>query len=186
MAADDVKLVPLSDASSAVRARLRELRNEPGVRGNMYSDHIITETEHAAWLDAVLRDPKQRLFVVISRSEAAGAASFYNIDTRNSRCAWAFYLGEAFQGKGLGPVIEYAMIEKAFGEMAMQKLNCEVIVTNQPVIKLHKRFGFVEEGIRRMDVLKEGRRVDVCLLGLLRDDWLAKRPAMQRVLERLG
>lgn len=182
----DIALVALSEASPAFRARLRELRNEPGVRNNMYTDHVISEAEHSAWLATVMTDKRQRVFVVTYRSQAAGAAYLYNIDARNLRCGWGFYVGEAFQGKGLGPVIEYSMIEKVFGEMGMRKLNCEVLATNQAVIKLHKKFGFVEEGIRRQDVVKDGRRIDVCLLGLLSEEWQTKQPAMKRVVDRLA
>jgi RimJ/RimL family protein N-acetyltransferase len=75
--------------------------------------------------------------------------------------------------------------EKAFEEMGITKLNCEVLETNPSVIKLHKKFGFVEEGIRRKNIIKNNARVDVHLLGLLKDEWSKVKPRMQKVVERI-
>ena len=40
-----------------------------------------------------------------------------------------------------------------------------------PVVKRHKSFGFVEEGFRRENIIKNGRRICVFFLGLTRSDW---------------
>jgi RimJ/RimL family protein N-acetyltransferase len=74
----------------------------------------------------------------------------------------------------------------AFNEVGLEKLNCEVLDTNPAVVRLHKKFGFCEEGVRRANVIKAGRRVDVRLLGLLREEWSATKPTMQRVVARIG
>jgi len=52
------------------------------------------------------------------------------------------------------------------------------------VVKMHQKFGFAIEGVRRKNILKEGARVDVVLLGITRDEWLAQRPKMLAVIER--
>ena len=181
-----LSLLSLLEAPLTTQWRLRELRNEPGVRRHMYTDHVIGEEEHSAWLQSLAGDRRQEFFAVIYQGNVAGGASLSKIDRRNLRCDWAFYVGDAFQGKGLGPIIEFSMIEKAFNDFSMKKLNCEVLITNQSVIKLHKKFGFVEEGIRRQEVLKDGERIDVSLLGLLSEEWLTRKPAMAKVCERLG
>ena len=42
---------------------------------------------------------------------------------------------------------------------------------NQAVIVLLKKFGFVEEVRRRQAVERDGRRWDMLVFGLLRDEW---------------
>jgi RimJ/RimL family protein N-acetyltransferase len=61
-----------------------------------------------------------------------------------------------------------------------------VLITNEPVWKLHQKFGFQQEALFRAHVIKAGQPVDVMGLGLLAGDWPAVRPAMALRLQRLG
>lgn len=54
-------------------------------------------------------------------------------------------------------------------------MNCEVIETNQAVVKMHKKFGFVEEGFRRENIEKDGQRMGVYFLGITKADWFQNR-----------
>jgi hypothetical protein len=67
--------------------------------------------------------------------------------------------------------------------LGLEKLNGEVIVGNEAVMKLHKKFLFQEEGVRRSNVVKDGVRVGVQLIGLTKEEWLAGR---DKVLEQVG
>ena len=51
-------------------------------------------------------------------------------------------------------------------------MNCEVIETNGAVVKLHKKFGFMEEGFRRENIIKNIQRIGVFFLGLTKSDWI--------------
>ena len=90
------------------------------------------------------------------------------------------------QGKGLGSVVEFWMLDYAFDVAGLEKLNCEVLAMNSAVVKMHQKFGFEVEGVRRQNVVKDGVRVDVVLLGINREEWLSKRPALAPVIERLS
>jgi hypothetical protein len=50
---------------------------------------------------------------------------------------------------------------------------------------MHQKFGFEIEGVRRQNVVKDGVRVDVVLLGITKEEWLNRRPALQSVIARL-
>ena len=63
------------------------------------------------------------------------------------------------------------MIKFVFNELGLEKLNCEVIESNKAVIKLHKKFGFIEEGLRRKNIVKDKKRTGVVFLGLAKSDW---------------
>lgn len=51
------------------------------------------------------------------------------------------------------------------------KLNCEVIETNEAVVRLHVKFGFVEEGFRCENIVKNEQLIGVFFLGITRSDW---------------
>lgn len=54
------------------------------------------------------------------------------------------------------------------------------------MIKMHQKFGFLIEGVRRRNVIKDGQRIDVTLLGITRDEWASKRPSLEPLIARLG
>ena len=62
--------------------------------------------------------------------------------------------------------------------MGLEKLNCEVIETNKAVVSLHKKFGFIEEGFRRENIIKNGMRIGVSLLGLTKSKWMESRASV--------
>jgi len=179
-----VDLRPLEPADSE---RLYAWRNSPAVSAFMYTDHPIAPEEHARWFSGIAGDAKRDYRMIVVDGVAAGLANFADIDRVQGRAAWAYYLADpSARGKGVGGYVEYLMIERAFGELGLRKLWCEVLITNEPVWKLHQKFGFRQEALFRAHVVKAGRPVDVMGLGLLAEDWPAVRPAMVERLKRLG
>ena len=45
---------------------LRLLRNHPAIRGAMYTDHIISQEEHARWVAGLSGDDRRLVFVALS------------------------------------------------------------------------------------------------------------------------
>ena len=167
--------------------RLYAWRNSPEVAAYMYTEHQISPEEHARWFYGLAGDARRDYRIIEVDGVAAGPANFYDIDRVQGRAAWAYYLADpSVRGKGVGGYIEFVMIERAFGELGLRKLWCEVLITNEPVWKLHQKFGFMQEALLRAHVIKAGQPVDVMGLGLLAEDWAQARPAMVERLARLG
>jgi UDP-4-amino-4,6-dideoxy-N-acetyl-beta-L-altrosamine N-acetyltransferase len=181
-----MQFLPLLEASPSIKAQVRVLRNQPAVRSFMYSDHEISESEHAAWLQALVDNPRQSVFVVIMAERACGVVALNAINAAHRSADWAFYLDSALQGKGVGSQVEFWLLDHAFSAAQLEKLNCEVLASNKAVIRLHQKFGFSVEGVRRQNVIKNGERIDVVLLGITRSEWAAHRPAIAAVIDRLN
>lgn len=176
----------LERCTDAQRAALREVRNEPGVREMMYTTHEIGAAEHVRWLERVAADDTVQVFAVLRDGAVVGAASISGIDRRNGTADWAFYLSQGARG-GIGRIIETCVLDHVFGPLGLAKLNCEVLAVNAAVIALHGDFGFVHEGTRRAQKLREGARVDVVLLGITAGEWQAARgPVMDAHAALLG
>ena len=181
-----MQFLPLTDASPALQAHVRTLRNQEDVRKFMYTSHEISEQEHANWLASLQGNSRQQVFVVIKDEQAVGVVSLNAINVLHKSADWAFYLDVGLQGKGLGSVIEFWMLDYAFDVAGLEKLNCEVLAMNAAVVKMHQKFGFEIEGVRRQNILREGARIDVVLLGITKDEWRNKRPALAPVIQRLN
>jgi UDP-4-amino-4,6-dideoxy-N-acetyl-beta-L-altrosamine N-acetyltransferase len=179
-----VDLRPLQPAD---KDRLYAWRNSPEVAAFMYTDHQISPYEHARWFEGLAGDPRRDYRIIEVDGVASGPANFYDIDRVQGRASWAYYLADpSVRGKGVGGYVEFLMIERAFNEMGLRKLWCEVLIGNEAVWKLHQKFGFQQEALFRAHVVKAGQPVDVMGLGLLAEDWTIVRPAMVERLVRLG
>jgi len=150
---------------------VRDIRNEENVRKWMYTDHEVTQQEHLNWIASLAKKSNQAVFVVLDEQETPmGVVSVNDLDKNHKKSDWAYYLTQAARG-GLGSALEFHFINFLFDEFGIEKLNCEVIEGNDAVVKLHKKFLFLEEGFRRSNIIKNGERIGVHFLGLTKEDW---------------
>jgi UDP-4-amino-4,6-dideoxy-N-acetyl-beta-L-altrosamine N-acetyltransferase len=172
-----IRLSPLVDLDMERQMTIRDIRNEPGVRKWMYTDHIISASEHLTWINRLKSDDQQIvLAVLINGTDPVGVVSINAIDRLHKKADWAFYLSQAMAGQGIGSALEYAIIEFAFHAMGLEKLNCEVIENNDAVVRLHRKFMFQQEGFRRINIVKNGERIGVYFMGLTAEDWNQHKP----------
>lgn len=176
---------PILATSAQVQERVRQLRNQPQVRRFMYTEHEISAQEHQAWLASLAGNGRQSVYVVMVDDIPRGVVSLNAINPLHRSADWAFYLDSELQGKGLGSQVECWLLDHAFTDVGLAKLNCEVLASNPAVVRLHQKFGFTVEGVRRQNVCKDGERLDVMLLGITAEEWRAHRPGIVARLARL-
>jgi len=163
----DDKLVPMTDLDLD---HVLKWRNAPHVRQNMYSQHKISPDEHRNWWQLV-KDRDDRRYYIFERSGiASGFASLSDIDQVNGTASWAFFAAEDAE-KGTGTLMEQAVLTKAFSELGLRKLCCEVLDFNSRVVAFHERFGFQVEGRLAEHKLINGHYCDVLLMAIFARDW---------------
>jgi len=151
-------------------------RNLPEVSASMYSNHRISDVEHARWFGSVLNDPTKRYWIIELDGEAVGVVNLTDISTEHKRAYWAFYLAdERVRGRGVGSATERFVMRHVFVDLGLDKLCLEVLATNVGVVKMHQRYGFKIDGTLRQHVIKTGQRIDVKTMSLLRQEWAAGR-----------
>src|SRR5579862_8941775 len=171
--------VDLRPVEAGDKDRILAWRNSADVRPYMYTDHLISPKEHAAWFAGVEGDETRRYWIIELNGKPVGLANLYDLDRRNQRCAWAYYLADpSVRGLGVGSYVEYWVLEYVFEGLKLAKLWCEVLASNEAVWKLHETFGFTVEARFRGHVIKGDEHVDVLGLGMLASDWVEKRPVM--------
>jgi UDP-4-amino-4,6-dideoxy-N-acetyl-beta-L-altrosamine N-acetyltransferase len=177
----------LRDILPEDREMIRMWRNDPEVRKYMFTDHEIGAEEHRAWFDRMRQDTTCKYWIVTCDGEDAGLLYLYDIDQRNRHCYWGFYTsGPNVRGKGIGSFAEFTVMRIVFDEMQLQKLCGLVLVFNQVILNLHKKFGFVQEGLLRKHILKGGELMDVISIGMLREEWDAKKSELALRLKEKG
>lgn len=149
--------------------RVLEWRNHQSVRQNMYTSHVISMAEHETWWKST-RSNSRRIDLIFESGSPLGVINFTNINPINKTADWAFYK-HPDSPKGTGSRMEKAALEYAFKNLDLEKLSCEVLAYNEPVIGLHRKYGFQVEGIFRKAHVFEGKRHDIYRLALSRDEW---------------
>jgi len=180
-----VSLVPIIELDIETQMKARDIRNEEEVRKWMYTDHVIGTNEHLGWIDSLRTDKRQLVFMVLDELDNPLGTVYANfIDLSHKKADWSYWLTKDAHG-GLGSVIEYKFINFVFDILGLEKLNCEVIEGNDAVVKLHKKFLFEEEGFRRSNILKDGKRIGVHFLGLTKQDWEEGKDELSNKYEKI-
>jgi len=149
-------------------------RNAPNVRKNMYSQDEIALPDHLRWWAKISASTQDAYFVFEQNGEPLGVVSFTDIDLKNQMAFWAFY-ASSNAPKGTGSRMEILALEYFFSKLGLNKLCCEVLASNTPVVGLHKKFGFVEEGFF-VDHRRIGADfVNVHRLAIRAVDWAQRR-----------
>ena len=77
------------------------------------------------------------------------------------------------RGQGLGLAMVRAVVDHAFGELALRRLDLEVFPDNAPALRCYESVGFVREGLRRQAVMIGKQAWDLVGMGMLRAEWKA-------------
>ena len=142
----------------------------------MYNDSLISQQEHDAWFACALAEIPVPYLIFLYEGKGIGFISFRNISAANGRCYWSFYLGEADVPLGAGSVMEFFALDYAFMNLKIRKLCCEVFsFINRGVIKLHEKFGFVQEGRFVDHYLKNDKYEDIVCLAKFGTNWIDER-----------
>lgn len=92
------------------------------------------------------------------------------------RCAtMAIALGRGHLGSGYGTDAVRVIVDYAFREMGLHRLQLEVAVFNLAGIRAYEKAGFVQEGRRRASVWHDGQWYDELLMSVLHNEWAARR-----------
>ncbi len=73
--------------------------------------------------------------------------------------------------KGYGAQALQMLLRFAFAELNLYRVTARVQEYNEAAIALLKKFGFTEEVRRRQALDRDGRRWDLLVFGLLKDEW---------------
>jgi len=159
-------------------------RNAELVRACMYTDHLISMEEHRAWFAKAKADPASVHLICEEHGVAIGVVNFVQIDRKNSKAFWGYYLDVEKARRGRGSIMEYLALDYAFDTLRLRKLCGELFAFNEHVLKLHKKFGFREEGCFRSHVLKNGRYEDVVSIAIFDEEWALNREGLMKACFR--
>jgi RimJ/RimL family protein N-acetyltransferase len=126
-------------------------------------------------LEKELDENKNQFYFTIRAREddrLIGKASVQWIEWANGNGFLRLGIGEAEnRGKGYGTQALRMLLRFAFAELNLFRVSAIVPEYNVAAIALLKKFSFVQEVCRRKSLERDGRRWDLYVFGLLRDEW---------------
>jgi RimJ/RimL family protein N-acetyltransferase len=88
------------------------------------------------------------------------------------------------RSKGYGTQALQMLLRFAFAELNLFRVSAIVPEYNVAAIALMKKFGFVQEVSRRKSLERDGRRWDLYVFGLLKDEWQYQAQASFHEVDR--
>jgi ribosomal-protein-alanine N-acetyltransferase len=136
-----------------------------------------TLEQFAAYLERCRHDDFAS-FLVCRKNDGAiiGAVNLSQIARGNFQSAYmGFYVGAPFAGQGYMVEALRLVLEYAFGELKLHRLEANIQPDNATSIALIKRLGFALEGYSRRYLKIAGRWRDHERWAILAENWRAKR-----------
>ncbi len=114
----------------------------------------------------------------------AGSTRFYDIQPANATTQLGYtWYGTAFQGTGLNRHCKWLLLQFAFEQWGLERVEFRADADNQRSIAAMKAIGCTVEGILRSNVPNQTGRRNSIVLSILKDEWLSSvKLALQQKL----
>jgi len=168
MQGDRVMLRPMEKADTDDVLRMR---GNPEVLAQLFSDEPPTREGHLRWLEQTQAQGVRQEFMVVERAtgRSIGTIGLNHIDARHNRAEFGILIGDAkARGKGLASEASRLLFDYAFNKLGLHRLYLHVFPDNKPALHLYRKLGFIQEGLLRRHVVKNGEHRDVVVMALLR------------------
>ncbi len=111
--------------------------------------------------------------VVVDKADgrAVGTALLFRFDEANGQAELGFVLGRSHWSTGFMTEALTALLDAAFGEMGLRRLEAIADSRNIASCRLLRRLGFTREGVLRERWLEEGKPRNAEVYGLLAREW---------------
>ncbi len=111
-------------------------------------------------------------FTIYYKDQFVGLIGFKDTDADNKKTEIGYWLSQYAQGKGIMIQSVVKLIEHAFGELDMNRIQIKVAVGNDKSRRIPEKLGFQMEGIERDgELLVDNVFTDIAVYSLLRKEY---------------
>ena len=104
-----------------------------------------------------------------------GTVGLFGLDLANGTAGLGISIGAADdRGKGHGTDMLLALLAFGFDGLRLERIELDVYDFNPDAHRLYQRVGFVDEGVARHAVFREGRHVDLFKMSMLAEEYRAR------------
>jgi len=139
-----------------------------------FVDFTLKHTDTERFVRSILdkhSSKRDEVYVIWYKFEFAGLVGFKDIDRINDKIEIGYWLIEKMTGKGIATAATKKMINLAFRNMDMNRIQIRCGVGNEKSSAIPRRLGFHYEGIERAGERHNRRYIDLEVFSLLRREW---------------
>lgn len=115
---------------------------------------------------------RDEVYTIWYKHEFAGLIGFKDIDRMNAKIEIGYWLTEKMTGKGIATLATRKMINLAFRNMDMNRVQIRCGVGNHKSSAIPKRLGFIFEGVERAGERHKRHYIDLEVYSLLKAEWV--------------
>ncbi len=146
---------------------VRTWRNHPDVRKWMFSQHEISQEEHRAFVENLKNSYKDAYWMVIRESVYIGVVYLNRINFKHKHAYLGIYANPLNKVPEAGRILIDLVTRLSFDLLNLHTLKLEVMEDNHRAIKLYARAKFKEEGRLKEFVYRNGKWIDVVVMGII-------------------
>lgn len=154
-------------------------RNDPEVIAWLGNNFLYIAREvDLAWYENYLQNrDKAKRFAIVDNQEGRviGTTQLTGIHPINRSAEFSIVIGDrACRGKGAGQAATRELLRHGFEDLNLHRIFLTVLTRNQRAIHVYEKTGFVQEGIMRQCLYKQGLFEDLMLMAILKEDYLRR------------
>jgi ribosomal-protein-serine acetyltransferase len=136
-----------------------------------FVDFTHQQSDTALYLQTITKSTSDMVFVIVYQEAIVGVVGFKGIDRYNRQLEIGYWLGEKQQGKGIMLRSCRRLLQYAFTDLYMNRVQLKVGTGNYKSRKIPEKLNFTLEGIQRDGELLNGQHHDLEVYSLLKREW---------------
>ena len=146
--------------------------NDRDVTYYLGREQPLTMAEEERWFAEYRSKVDEEIYAIEVDGNHVGNIGLHGIDRANRKANLGIVIGEKdYWSKGLGTDAMRTVLRYAFEQLRLHKVNLDVIDYNERAIHVYERCGFVKEGVRREELWKRGRFVNLVRMSILENEF---------------
>jgi ribosomal-protein-alanine N-acetyltransferase len=133
----------------------------------LHDSRTFTLEETISWYHRLNPD----FWMIVLDNTVVGYFRLSNYSKENKSIYIGADIAPEYTGKGIAKESYNKFIPHLFTIYSLNKICLEVLETNQRAINLYNKLGFVKEGVKRKEVLKNGIWVDSIIMSILKSEY---------------
>ena len=148
---------------------MRLMDSDPPI---MWSENKIKQ-----WIEKDMEEDQTTKFFfpirTLDDNHLIGFVGLFSVNWNHGEAWVGIGLGDRnYWGKGFGTDAVSVILRYAFHELNLHRVSLGVFEYNRRARRSYEKAGFSVEGRVRGDMLRQGQRWDVFIMGILREEWL--------------
>jgi len=159
--------------------KINEWRNDPELIELLGAPfRYINLDVDLKWYEAYMNNRGNAVRCAITKEDEdniLGLVSLVSINYMNQSAEFHIMIGDkANQGQGVGTFAINEMLNHAFNNMNLQRIELTVLEDNERAKHVYEKLGFVYEGRKRKARYKNGKFVDMLMYSILKTEFVIR------------